>query len=57
MVVSSLVFTQLPLVAVAAAADAADKRLLASVDSNMGHITLATEESFGAGGAPSRDSR
>ena len=57
MVVGGLVFTQLPLVAVAAAANAADKRLLASVDPNMGHITLATEEAFGAGGAPWRDSR
>lgn len=51
MVVGGLVLAEFAFVAVAATADAANERLLAGVDSNVGDVTLPTEEPLGASGA------
>ena len=51
-VVRGLVLPQLPLVSVAAGADGADEGLLTGVDSNVGDVPLAPEESLAASFAP-----
>ena len=48
MVVGGLVLLQLPLVPVAAVADAAHERLLASVDPGVRHKPLSAEETLAA---------
>jgi len=44
-------FSQLSLIPVAPAADAANKRFFSRVDANMGDITLASQEALSTGGA------
>jgi hypothetical protein len=50
-IVGGLVFPQLSLIPVAAAASTAHKRLFAGVDADMSDVALAPQETFAAGGA------
>ena len=48
MVVRRLMLFQLPLVPISTRTDGTHKRLLARVDADVGHVSLATQEPFAA---------